>query len=144
MNPSEIRKELLGQHEALRAIMDGLRDLAGRVRLGEPLDIAMHEGMVRLATALAEHNAREEELLRDLIPTADAWGPARVELMDETHCQEHAELEDMLAAIREAPVGFLEMMTLFERLLEHMALEERDLLAADVLKDELIVVDASG
>lgn len=144
MTPSEIRAELLEQHEKLRCQMDELRSLAGRIWSGDPLDIAMHEGLARLEAALAEHNAREEELLKDIIPTADAWGPVRAEVMGDAHRDEHAALQGALSTMRATPMKFLELVELFERLLEHMEREERDFLGEDVLKDDAIVVDSTG
>jgi hypothetical protein len=144
MKPSEIRTELTREHEGLRKMIDGLRILAGKIQVGDPLDIAMREGLARLGEALAVHNQREESLLKDLIPTVDAWGSVRAEVMNSSHRLEHDELEAMVMALRSGPIRFLDLMNLFERLLEHMAREERDILGEDVLRDDSVVVEASS
>jgi hypothetical protein len=144
MKLSKIRAELLAQHEELRRLIDLLRILAGRIQLGDPLDLAMQEGLTRLGVALAAHNSREEELLRDLIPTVDAWGPVRAAFMDEAHCSEHDALEETLLALSKGPIRFLDLIALFERLLEHMAEEEITVLGGDVLRDDAVVISASS
>ena len=143
MTPSQIRLELLDQHAQIRAIMDQIRDLAVRARLGEPVGDALRAGVTLLADAFVEHNAREEELLRPIIPTVDAWGAARAEIMDETHVHEHDVLREAVIGIPRTPHEFAGagVEELLERMLEHMACEERALLAEDVLRDDTVVVE---
>jgi len=146
MTPSEIRAELLGQHARLRSLIDETRAIAERARQGEAVGDALRDGVARLATAMRDHNAREEELLGGILPTVDAWGPARAEIMDETHRREHDELYEVLLGIRTAPreLAGAGVTALFDRLLEHMAREEKTLLGEDVLKDDTVVVEFGG
>ena len=97
--------------------------------------------MSRLASALRAHNLCEERLLKGVLVTADAWGPARAEIMDERHAAEHGELHAALVVTTFNPerVG-----QLLDRLLEHMAYEEQTFLSEDVLRDDTIVIDAFG
>ena len=143
MTPSEIRAELLAQHAQLRAMMDDIRHVAARARRGEPVSASLQDGVARLESAFRMHNAREEELLREIIPTVDAWGPARAEIMDETHMREHEVLRDAIAGIPRTPREFAGagVEALFERILEHMAREEKTLLAEDVLRDDMVIVE---
>jgi hypothetical protein len=144
MNAAEIRDELLSQHANLRQIIDELHRSAG---VGVPVagtdgEVAAH--VVRLARALREHNRREETLLRGVLGSVDAWGPVREEIMNEEHAAEHEELG---AALWSATVGPESGMTggalvdLLERVLEHMAREERVFLSSDVLKEDAILGD---
>jgi hypothetical protein len=141
MRPSEMRAELLDQHEKLRSLIDELREVAARVEDGRSLESAMQEGLGRLAGAVREHNASEEALLKEFISTVDAWGPVRVDLMGEEHYLEHAELRDALHRIRVGPTSLPRLVALFERLLEHMEIEESTFLGEDVLKDDMVVIE---
>ena len=146
MRPSEIRAELLAQHDQIRTMMDDVRHVAVRARRGEPVGEALQAGVARLAQVIAQHNAREEELLRGIIPTVDAWGPARAEIMDETHAREHEVLQEAILGIPRTPREFAGagVEALFERVLEHMAREEKTLLAEDVLRDDTVMVEFGG
>ena len=146
MRPSEIRTELLTQHAQIRGLMDEIRHLAERARRGEPVGTALETGVGILAAAFMEHNAREEELLRPIIPTVDAWGAARAEIMDESHVHEHEALREAIAGIPRTPREFAGagVEELFTRILEHMAREEKTVLAEDVLKDDTVVVEFGG
>jgi len=141
MTLSEIRAELLGQHAGLRSLVGELRPLAEKLRRGEATGDALREGIVRLASAFSEHSAREEALLRHIIPTVDAWGAVRAEIMDETHQKEHAELE---RALRIPKLAGNVVSELFDRILEHMEVEERSFLGEDVLRDDQVLVEFGG
>jgi hypothetical protein len=135
MRPSEIRAELIGQHQALRTIMSELRAASASVAGDEPIELLVQEGLAHLAGALIDHNVREEELLMQPIARSDAWGPARVEVMGEAHYREHAALRDALHDVRTGATTCRRLALLFDQLLEHMACEERDILAEDFLRD---------
>jgi hypothetical protein len=146
MTPSEIRAELLGQHAKIRAMMDELRELSRRARAGEPVVDLLQAGVTRLAAAIVEHNLREEELLRPIIPTVDAWGAVRAEIMDESHIREHQELWDAVAGLAHTPSEFAGagVEELFQRVLEHMEHEEKALLSEDVLHEGTVIVEPGG
>jgi hemerythrin len=143
MKASEIRTELLQQHADLRAQVEEIK----RSLTSEPTSSAreaLRALLVRLAGAVRRHNRKEEDLLRDVLPTVDAWGPARTEIMLEEHVKEH---ETIYAALVDA--GTAEDVRgrvgeLLSRMLEHMAHEEESILTEEVLTDEAIVRDYFG
>jgi hypothetical protein len=142
MNAIQIRTQLLTQHAELRALVGEARIAVGRVPMGRPED---DDGpaacMSRLASALRAHNLCEERLLTGVLVTADGWGPARAEIMNQRHAAEHGELHAALVVTTFDP----EMVgQLLDRLLEHMAHEEQAFLGEDVLRDDTIVIDACG
>src|SRR5579863_1144176 len=106
MRTSEIRTRLLSQHAELRGLIEEVRRAFGGPP-GPPTEAQVRDfrrpsetasvAMARLLGGLRDHNQEEERLLRDVIGTADAWGPARVELMDERHVREHSELTSALS-----------------------------------------------
>ena len=149
MRTSEIRTRLLAQHAELRALIDGVRralgDLPtdGQVRDDRSSSETASVAITRLFGGLREHNEEEERLLRDVIRTADAWGPARVEIMDERHVREHSELYAALSGAERAQ-DERQVGTILDRLLEHMAFEEKVLLDENVLRDVVVATDGFG
>ena len=147
MTPSEIRQELLEQHVALRAKIDATRIAAERWKGGAPSREELRSCLAVLADGVRAHNRREEELLRDVIPSADAWGPARAEVMQETHVEEHRDMYEALidaGAAADATTGVPPVIKLLDKMLEHMKREESSFLGADVLRDDAVTPDFFG
>jgi hypothetical protein len=141
MNTTQIRTELLAQHQRLRAMIEDARGAIERDPMGQPED---DDGpaacLSRLASALQDHNLCEERLLKTFLLTVDAWGPVRAEVMGERHVAEHEELHAALAMPTFKPEPVRRLLT---RLVEHMVREEQAFLGEDVLRDD-VVVDAFG
>jgi len=99
-----------------------------------------------LADLVRRHNQREEQLLRDLIPTVDAWGEARAELMTDEHVREHGAIHGALLGMTRTPSEFAGagMRLLFDQMLDHMAREERAFLNERVLRDDVVAIDPFG
>lgn len=152
MNPatpsrSGIREELLSQHAALRGRLEAARVAVNRWASGETPQARVREELAALAGALRSHNLREEGALRELLRAVDAWGPARLEIMEEAHLREHHHLFEALLAVGEAldaRDGVDELERFRTRLLEHMAREEEAFLNASVLRDDDLAIDAQG
>jgi hypothetical protein len=145
MTPSEIRRELLAQHEQIRIMTEVVQTIAERARKGVDGPGDLEKCILRLDEAVRAHNVREEQLLRDLVRSKDAWGAARLAVMDDEHTHAHERLQ---AAIRGVPglspglagVGVVAMVRLLR---EHMDREEAAFLNADVLNDDLVAVEQS-
>ena len=106
MKPSEIRGELLREHAQIRMMLDVTLTFAEVSHVEAPGCDSLREHLVRLTDAIRTHNLREEALLRDLIPSVDAWGPARAAIMVEEHVQEHERLYTALLGISRTPAEF--------------------------------------
>lgn len=141
MKPSEIRALLLAQHNALRAQMTEAKNVAERRARGEGGDVQAL--LVRLVEALRAHNAKEEELMRDIFPTLDAWGPTRAEIMVEEHVHEHEKLLASLALDEQAATPAA-LSKVFGELLAHMEREEEVFLGTNVLADDGVEQDYFG
>ncbi len=136
---------MLGQHAEMRATIARATELIGRVRAGEPVRLALQETLGALADAAHAHNAREEELLRDIIPTVDAWGPARATVMDEQHTLEHQALHAALeAGVRDGDASCDAAEGLLARMLRHMEREEEAVLSEEVLRDDSVITHYFG
>ena len=139
MKPSEIRRELLDQHTAIKRKMGEARHA--------PTARDLHRLLVEIGDLLRKHNAREEELMTEVFPTLDAWGMIRAEVMVGEHIDAHRELfETLLAAnaTNDAVVAKRKAIELFDRILEHMTREEKVFLCEEVLSDDGFVPDAFG
>ncbi len=141
MNLREIRIALLDEHAAIRAILCDAIVAVERCRRGVPARDELHAALGRLSTAIAAHNAHEEELLREIVPKLDAWGAVRTEVMLEEHLQEHEELSAAVhAAGTTADVGtaVLAVERLTMQMREHMANEELTFLGEELLNDDAV------
>lgn len=139
MTPGQMRSELLAQHAEMRGMIERARGLTARLRAGEAVRVELQAALGLLADATRAHNEREESLLREVIPTVDAWGPARADVMVEQHGLEHQALHDALrgaatgddvAAVCEATEALL------ARIVQHMEREEEAFLSEEVLRDD--------
>lgn len=148
MKLAELRQRLLSQHAELRKLVIGLIECAGRVRADQGALGELRIGLIELDQEVCAHNEIEERELHSILPTIDAWGPRRHELMTDRHRQEHATI---LAAIRGAggrsggadAIADATVAALKE-LVTHMDREERELLNADVLRDDIITSGVGG
>jgi hypothetical protein len=136
---SQMHAELCEEHAQLRAMIDVVRRMTRQPVHGPGPREALRGSIVQLADALRRHNLREEELLGGIIPTVDAWGPVRAEIMDHEHIAEHKELYAALLGEDGQPVD-----ALLDRVLDHMAREEAAFLNEDVLRDDVVVTDYFG
>ncbi|HSQ65469.1 MAG TPA: hemerythrin domain-containing protein [Polyangiaceae bacterium] len=147
MKPSDIRSELLRQHDDLRTRIRVTRAVAERCLAGEDLREELRRLLTALTDAIRAHNSREEALMSKVFPELDAWGPVRREVMVEEHILEHEKLVNALIETngdsdpRPAAKVALE---LFDHMAAHMEREEKVFLGADVLTDEEPPPDAFG
>jgi hypothetical protein len=135
---TELRKELLRQHAVLREIAEEIA--------AAPLD-ELRPLLEKLYAAVRAHNRYEETELHAVLPKIDAWGPIRDELVDTHHSAEHAAILHGLETASSVPDGATAAAATLEVLRElaaHMDREERELLAPDVLKDDLITSGIGG
>ncbi len=139
MKPSQIRTELLEEHGRLRSLVDGVRRTDAAASGDPARREELRAAVVQLADELRRHNLREEELLRGIIPSVDAWGKVRKEILDEEHVSEHRELYGALLGVQRGSLA-----AVLDRVLAHMEREERTVFAEDVLRDDVVVVDHFG
>jgi hypothetical protein len=148
MGPSkeQRRQILLGQHAHLRGTIqqaqDGARNLlAARASAGE-----LQMVVITLRNELLAHLADEERLLEPILSNIDAWGNVRAGLLRAEHAHQRAVLAVLTGptAWPAATVVAGRTLSLCEDLLSDMEFEERELLSEKLLRDDLILLDASG
>jgi uncharacterized damage-inducible protein DinB len=143
MVPSQIRLRLLQQHDEIRAEMEALaRAHSSSADLHELRNRTLH-----LAKTIRSHNRHEEVLLHVLLHEIDAWGPLHVGTMHEHHTAEHEQLLGALldAATAIEAAAFEEIVfPAIDRVLDHMAREEKSFLNELILRDDVVVIDQSS
>src|SRR5690349_11630984 len=144
----ERRKLLLAQHENLRKLIAQMRAAAGSVLAADEIGSLRMLGRLRRAAEELElnfyaHLTTEEAILEPILSRIDAWGAIRLDLLRAEHAHQRA----VLAALRGAegaPYGIARRAAaLAEDLLRDIDAEERDLLAANLLRDDPICLDQS-
>jgi hypothetical protein len=148
MDLKTLREKLLDQHRRLREQIERLLD-APVAAQQEELDF--RAALASLSDDLAHHNREEEALLAAIVPTLDAWGTVRKQLMDDHHAGQHAAQLQALRAlgdVRPFEPGVGAAVHLARRSLSeivaHMEWEERELLHPDVLRDDVYAVDGDS
>lgn len=139
MKLSEIRADLLREHGVLSETLLEAASAAERWQAGQDARNELHGCLGRLLEQLRAHNLHEEEVLREVIPTVDAWGKARAErMLSEHHIEHSALLKTLIDASTTADVGIATsaVLRLVDQLREHMALEEKAFLGAELLNDD--------
>jgi hemerythrin-like domain-containing protein len=147
MDPSEVRDNVLRDHVALRGMLDRIEHLAGAVDAGEPWRVAelrvCAEGLLE---ALESHMGWEDRYLAPALRDADAWGEEREARLRRDHVEQREVLRDALERLRDTARPALlvahNLLELVALLREDMDEEERALLGPDVLRDDVIAIDA--
>jgi iron-sulfur cluster repair protein YtfE (RIC family) len=144
MELDDVRRELMADHAHLRELISRLERHAATIQRGEgSVDDArtLRELLRTLFDDLEAHSGRENEILEPILRSLDAWGPARVERMEEEHRAEHEALVRTLEQLTEASLPgemAATAVTLCEELLVHMAVEEEYLLHPNVLTYDVV------
>ncbi len=138
MTPSEILRELRGQHAQLRALLADVKAYAERCVRGEGELPTLKGWLASLLDAVRAHNRDEERLIGEALPRLEGWVERGAAFMSDEHVREHADLYDAL--LRSSEEGDVVRagtiaLTLLERIEAHMRAEERVFLRSDVLSD---------
>jgi iron-sulfur cluster repair protein YtfE (RIC family) len=142
MDPSEARRQLLAQHEALRDQLQTARKLRDRLLAGAAVAGELELELDLLRHAYSEHNELEEVWLEPLLQLGDAWAPQRIARMIEEHAAEHDVFEAFFrGSVLEMAEGLDELA---EDIEAHMAAEERTILHRSVLRDSLVTDGVSS
>lgn len=140
---SKIRRIILVEHEGLRIGLRAIDALLDRVAKGDVASMKdAHQQFQNLLQSFIRHIEHEERVLRPVLETIDAWGPARVASMDEEHTAQRAEVKRLAAveAVNDPAKWANEVRAFTHALLIDMADEEKTCLSPDVLRDDIISV----
>ena len=134
--PGRALIELKAQHDALRGMMDRCEALADELDAGRMGPTQLMREVARLRLAFDAHNQFEEQLLRPALLEGDAFAGVRIDRMVEDHVNEHRAMRRRLASNETAA-----LRDVIETLRAHLEAEERYLLTAKVLRDDVVAID---
>lgn len=145
MKNSERRTILRNQHAHLRTTIERARDAARNALEQRGVAGELQAAVSALQKELFGHLADEEKLLEPILPTIDAWGAVRLDLLRAEHAHQRAVLAVLTGhqAWPAGPVVAGRTLALCDDLLTDMEFEERELINEKVLRDDLILLDAS-
>jgi len=139
LSPARALAELQAQHLALRTMMDRCEELADELEAGRGDALQLTREVARLRLAFEAHNQFEEQLLRPVLLANDAFAEVRIDRMIDDHVGEHRAMRARLDS-SETEV----LRDVIETLRAHLEAEERYLLSAKVLRDDVVTIESSG
>lgn len=137
--PSRALAELQAQHDALRGMMDRCEELANELDAGRMGPMQLTREVSRLRLAFEAHNTFEEKLLRPVLLGSDAFADVRIDRMVEDHVNEHRSMRAQLNTTQTSA-----LRDVIETLRAHLEAEERYLVSARVLRDDVVTVEGTG
>ena len=141
----ERRKILRDQHTHLRQTIAIAQAAARNLLAARGAPGELQASVTALKNELLAHLADEERLLEPVLQNIDAWGPVRAGLLRAEHAHQRAVLQ-VLTGPTAWPAATLvagRTLSLCDDLLIDMEFEERELINEKVLRDDLILLDAS-
>ena len=144
LSASQVRSLILDEHAVIRDVLEEIDQTLGEMTRRVPGSVGRLRATLRtLCDTLLRHLSHEEMVLRPLLAEVDAWGPARVEAMDEEHQAQRIAISSLTRLTLEqnldATVQRVEEFV--RRLRADMDAEESHGLSPDVLRDDIIVID---
>jgi hypothetical protein len=139
LSPGRALAELKAQHDALRGMMDRCVELADELDAGRSGPMQLTREVARLRLAFDAHNTFEEQLLRPVLNEVDAFSGPRIDKMVEDHVGEHRAMRISLGSNETRA-----LRDVIETLRAHLEAEERYLLTARVLRDDLVSLEDAG
>lgn len=149
MQPSEVRKRVLQDHEQLRTRVERMEALARGVIAGDA-DRAreLRDCAEALLGRLAEHMRWEDLYLAPALEDADAWGPERAMLLAEDHREQRVVLSDLIDRLTDPTETAGDLATLLLKWSAHlhrdMEDEEACFVNERILRDDVIGIDVEG
>ncbi len=144
LSASQVRSLILDEHTILRDVLEEIEEALGEMTRRVPGALGRLRGSLRtFRDAFLRHLSHEETVLRPLLREVDAWGPARVETMDEEHRTQRAALDELscLALDHDVDRTVQHVEEFIRRLRADMDQEEHRALSEEVLRDDIIVID---
>ena len=147
LSASQVRSLILDEHTILRNLLQEIDEALGEMTRRVPGALRRLRASLRtFQDAFLRHLCHEETVLRPLLKDVDAWGPARVETMDEEHRSQRAALVELsrLALDHDMDQTVQQVEEFVRRLRADMDGEEHHALSEEVLRDDIIVIDTFG
>jgi hypothetical protein len=149
MKPSQVRSHVLADHERLRGLLRSLEQAGRRaIGAGKQEAVSLRDEAAAFLARLREHMEWEDRYLRSALLEADAWGRERVRGLDAGHREQRELLDFVLGVVvdrsRPADLVARNVLDLVALVRGDMIEEERWLLDARVLRDDVIAIDGES
>jgi hypothetical protein len=148
IRPSAVRDRILRDHEGLRRQLDQLATQQRALEAGDAKAIEPALVLVAdLLQSLSLHLELEDAVLEPALREIDAWGPIRAEDLLRHHDRQRAQLAEVAerSQVAQTPHALSAVLaTLIADLRADMAEEEREVLDADLLCDDLVQSGEDG
>jgi len=144
LSASQVRSLMLDEHAILRDVLEEIEAALGELTRRVPGAFARLRATLRtFHDAFLRHLEHEETVLRPILIDVDAWGPARVDSMDEEHRSQRAALAQLSRLALDADVDCTvqQIEVFIRRIRADMEGEEHHALSEEVLRDDIIVID---
>lgn len=145
MEPSEVRRRVLADHERLRRDVEQIESFAKEILEGLRMPIsALLAEAKDLVARLRAHMHWEESYLLPALREADAWGAERAEHLVRDHREQRDRLDFIVACLddstRPAKLVAQDVVHLVDLLREDMLVEEQEFLDERVLRDDIVAI----
>jgi hemerythrin-like domain-containing protein len=144
LSASQVRTLILDEHAVIRDVLEEIDQTLGEMTRRVPGSVGRLRATLRtLCDTFLRHLSHEEMVLRPLLAEVDAWGPARVEAMDEEHQAQRIAISSLtrLTLEQDLDATVQRVEEFVRRLRADMDGEECQGLSPDVLRDDIMVID---
>jgi hypothetical protein len=145
MNPSHVRARIIEDHVALHQRLLEIEDAVVAMLADEAKAPVVCELVRHLLVVLGDHTALEDKILAPALMELDAWGQVRAARLLDHHQSQRAQIAELtiLYSLPRIPQEVaLTTQAIVNDLRSDMEHEERELLSADLLRDDVIAVSA--
>jgi iron-sulfur cluster repair protein YtfE (RIC family) len=145
MEPSEVRRRVLADHERLRRDVEQIESFAREILEGLRMPISALRAKAKdLVARLRAHMQWEESYLLPALREADAWGAERAEHLVRDHREQRDRLDFVVERLddstRPAELVAQDVVHLVDLLCEDMLVEEQEFLDERVLRDDIVAI----
>jgi hypothetical protein len=149
MLPSEIRSQILQDHERIRVGLAAMHEAAETAQAGACGALGrLREETERFGARFLRHLDLEEAVLVPALREVDAWGEARADLILNEHAVQRITIRTLVDDLRAPRVDVRRAGAAIRRLAEDLAAdmehEEATLLHEDLLRDDVVSLDSFG
>ena len=146
LSPSQVRAQVLAQHQLVRAGLTRLTELIPQVLAGDPEAVLNLKAQVaRFLVNLDRHMTFEETVLGPCLLDVDPLRPARLNQLQADHDQQRHLLRTFASAPGDDPQALADRVLLLAvSLTTDMETEEREILDPRILRDDTISIDQSS
>lgn len=146
MWPTTARKQVLRHHARLKShLLAVAAELAKAGPKRVPEDV--HARLAAASAVLRHTHEVEDQILPPLLHEADSWGDVRTDAMTAHHEHQRSTFAALEVAVRgggSADDIFDATHGLVSELLRDLATEEAVVLSPDVLRDDVVAIDAAA